>query len=91
MDYRNENGAFESRAALKKVPRLGPKAFEQSAGFLRIRESRHPLDGSAVHPERYPVVVPVFYRIGGWSLGRGSPGVTTITTRVRPAFRERAG
>jgi uncharacterized protein len=56
VDYRNENGAFASRAALKKVPRLGPKAFEQSAGFLRIRAGRNPLDASAVHPERYPVV-----------------------------------
>jgi len=56
VDYRNENGAFPSRAALKKVPRLGPKAFEQSAGFLRIRDGRNPLDASAVHPERYEVV-----------------------------------
>ena len=56
VDYRNENGAFPSRAALKKVPRLGPKAFEQSAGFLRIRGARNPLDASAVHPERYAIV-----------------------------------
>jgi|CXWL01.1.fsa_nt_gi uncharacterized protein len=56
VDYRNENGAFSSRAALKKVPRLGPKAFEQSAGFLRIRDGRNPLDASAVHPERYAIV-----------------------------------
>ena len=56
VDYRNENGAFPSRAALKKVPRLGPKAFEQSAGFLRIRDGREALDASAVHPERYALV-----------------------------------
>ena len=56
VDYRNENGAFASRDALKKVPRLGPKAFEQSAGFLRVRDGRHPLDASAVHPERYALV-----------------------------------
>ncbi len=56
VDYRNENGAFPSRDALKKVPRLGPKAFEQSAGFLRIRNGRNPLDSSAVHPERYDIV-----------------------------------
>lgn len=56
VDYRNENGAFPSRAALKKVPRLGPKAFEQSAGFLRVRDGKHPLDASAVHPERYALV-----------------------------------
>jgi uncharacterized protein len=54
--YRDENGAFASRAALKKVPRLGPKAFEQAAGFLRIMNGKNPLDASAVHPEAYPVV-----------------------------------
>jgi uncharacterized protein len=54
--YRDENGPFKSRAALKKVPRLGPKAFEQSAGFLRIADAKNPLDGSAVHPEAYEVV-----------------------------------
>jgi len=54
--YRNENGAFKSRAELKKVPRLGDKAFEQAAGFLRIRDAKNPLDASAVHPERYPLL-----------------------------------
>jgi len=54
--HRNENGPFKSRAELKSVPRLGPKAFEQAAGFLRIRDAAHPLDASAVHPERYAVV-----------------------------------
>jgi uncharacterized protein len=54
--WRNENGAFKSRDDLKKVPRLGPKAFEQSAGFLRIRDGAHPLDASSVHPERYALV-----------------------------------
>ncbi|MBP6506301.1 MAG: RNA-binding transcriptional accessory protein [Opitutaceae bacterium] len=53
---RNEQGPFKSRADLKDVPRLGPKAFEQAAGFLRIRDSVHPLDASAVHPERYALV-----------------------------------
>ncbi|MBN2130853.1 MAG: RNA-binding transcriptional accessory protein, partial [Sedimentisphaerales bacterium] len=56
VDYRNENGAFKSRAALKKVPRLGAKAFEQAAGFLRVRGAANPLDASAVHPESYGVV-----------------------------------
>jgi uncharacterized protein len=56
VEYRNDKGAFSSRDELKKVPRLGPKAFEQSAGFLRIRDAKHPLDGSAVHPERYALV-----------------------------------
>jgi uncharacterized protein len=54
--YRNENGPFPSRMALKNVPRLGPKAFEQSTGFLRIIEGNNPLDASAVHPESYPIV-----------------------------------
>ena len=54
--YRDENGAFNSRQQLLKVGRLGPKAFEQCAGFLRIRGGSNPLDGSAVHPESYPVV-----------------------------------
>jgi len=54
--YRNENGPFLSRMALKNVPRLGPKAFEQSAGFLRINKGNNPLDASAVHPESYHIV-----------------------------------
>jgi uncharacterized protein len=54
--WRNENGSFTSREQLKKVPRLGEKAFEQAAGFLRVRGGAHPLDASAVHPERYPLV-----------------------------------
>ena len=54
--YRNENGPFKSRADLLKVPRLGPKAYEQCAGFLRIRDGAHPLDSSAVHPESYGIV-----------------------------------
>jgi uncharacterized protein len=53
--YREENGAFGSRAELKKVPKLGPKAFEQCAGFLRVPESRNPLDNTGVHPESYAV------------------------------------
>ncbi|MDR2862740.1 MAG: RNA-binding transcriptional accessory protein [Puniceicoccales bacterium] len=56
IEWRNENGAFKSREDLKKVPRLGPKAFEQCAGFLRLRDGTHPLDASAVHPERYELV-----------------------------------
>ena len=51
--YREENGAFSSRAELKKVPKLGPKAFEQCAGFLRVPESKNPLDNTGVHPESY--------------------------------------
>lgn len=56
VDYRNENGAFHSRKELMKVPRMGAKAFEQCAGFLRIPQAINPLDNSAVHPESYPIV-----------------------------------
>ena len=56
VDYRREHGAFQSRAALKKVPRLGPAAFVQCAGFLRVPEAKNPLDNSAVHPESYGIV-----------------------------------
>ncbi|UKK54854.1 Tex family protein [Prevotella sp. E2-28] len=56
IEYRKENGAFTSRAQLKKVPRLGPSAYQQCAGFLRIPGAKNPLDNSAVHPESYPIV-----------------------------------
>ena len=56
VKYRNENGSFTSRISIKKVPRLGGKAFEQAAGFLRIKNSENPLDDSGVHPERYALV-----------------------------------
>ncbi|OCQ94460.1 RNA-binding transcriptional accessory protein [Nostoc sp. MBR 210] len=56
VTYRNQNGAFKNRRQLLKVPKLGPKAFEQAAGFLRIRNGDHPLDNTAVHPESYSVV-----------------------------------
>jgi uncharacterized protein len=62
--FRNENGPFKSRKDLMKVPRLGDKAFEQAAGFLRIRDAAHPLDASAVHPERYPLVEKMAAEIG---------------------------
>ena len=56
VDYRTEHGPFQSRRELMKVPRMGEKAFEQSAGFLRIQDGKNPLDNSAVHPESYPIV-----------------------------------
>ncbi|MBX2883873.1 MAG: RNA-binding transcriptional accessory protein [Granulosicoccus sp.] len=56
VTYRDEHGTFKNRTQLKKVPRLGPKAFEQCAGFLRISDGTNPLDASGVHPESYPVV-----------------------------------
>ena len=62
--YRNRNGPFPSRDSLKQVPRLGPRAFEQSAGFLRITAGAQPLDASAVHPESYPVVETIARDLG---------------------------
>lgn len=64
VTYRNENGAFPNRRRLLKVAKLGPKAFEQSAGFLRIRGGDNPLDNTAVHPESYPVVEAIAKDIG---------------------------
>ena len=64
LAYRNEHGPFKSRSQLKKVTRLGPKAFEQAAGFLRIAGAKHPLDSSAVHPESYAVVEQMAKDIG---------------------------
>ena len=64
VNHRDTNGAFKSRAALKSVPRLGDKAFEQCAGFLRIANGENPLDASSVHPEAYPVVEKILADIG---------------------------
>lgn len=64
VDYRRDNGPFKARTALKKVSRLGDKAFEQCAGFLRIRTGRNPLDNTAVHPERYALVEQMAKDIG---------------------------
>ena len=62
--YRSENGAFSTRAELLKVPRLGAKAFEQCAGFLRVKGGKNPLDNSAVHPESYPIVDAMARKLG---------------------------
>jgi uncharacterized protein len=64
VDYRKENGPFKARQELLKVKRMGAKAFEQSAGFLRIRDAENPLDSSAVHPESYPVVEKIAMDLG---------------------------
>ena len=64
VKYRNENGGFTSRKQLMEVPRLGAKAFEQCAGFLRIRDSKQPLDASAVHPESYHIVEKMAKKLG---------------------------
>jgi uncharacterized protein len=63
VDYRNENGPFPNRTAIRQVPRLGEKTFEQAAGFLRIPDGDNPLDRSAVHPEAYPVVERILTRL----------------------------
>ncbi|WP_239003847.1 Tex family protein [Nocardia panacis] len=81
--HRDQHGPFRSRAALREVSRLGPKAFEQCAGFLRIRGGDDPLDTSAVHPEAYPVVRRIME-----STGRGVAeviGNTTVLRALRPA------
>ncbi|WP_372508141.1 Tex family protein [Nocardia amikacinitolerans] len=81
--HRDQHGPFRSRTALLDVPRLGPKAFEQCAGFLRIRGGDDPLDTSAVHPEAYPVVRRILE-----STGRGMSeliGNTTVLRALRPA------
>jgi protein Tex len=62
--YRTENGPFEDRNQLKKVPRLGDKAFQQAAAFIRIRDGKNPLDNSAVHPEAYPIVEKIAKDLG---------------------------
>ena len=64
VEYRNSHGAFADRKALLKVPRLGPKAFEQAAGFLRIMNGENPLDRSSVHPEAYPLVEKILHSSG---------------------------
>ncbi|MCW9047730.1 MAG: RNA-binding transcriptional accessory protein [Gammaproteobacteria bacterium] len=64
VQFRDENGAFKNRKQLLNVPRLGPKAFEQSAGFLRISKGENPLDASAVHPETYPLVEKIVEQSG---------------------------
>jgi protein Tex len=64
VEYRDENGAFPTRAALRKVSGLGPKAFEQAAGFVRIRDGKNPLDASAIHPESYSIAEAVLKKAG---------------------------
>ncbi len=64
VSFRNENGEFTSRSELRKVSGLGPKAFEQSAGFMRIRNGKNPLDASAIHPESYPIAMEVLHKAG---------------------------
>jgi len=78
VNYRNENGAFKNRRQLLKVPKLGPKAFEQAAGFLRIRGGDNPLDNTAVHPESYPVVQAI-----AKDLDLPLTGITQISEKIK--------
>ena len=83
VSYRHQNGRFATRKELSKVPRLGPKAFEQAAGFLRINGGDNPLDASAVHPEAYPVVEKIAATVGA---GVGELiGDSTRLAQLRPA------
>ncbi|HEY2538589.1 MAG TPA: Tex family protein, partial [Stellaceae bacterium] len=82
VDYREANGSFRTRTGLKKVPRLGPKAFELSAGFLRISNGDDPLDASGVHPEAYPVVRRIL--AGTKSELRRLIGNTSILRQLEP-------
>ena len=85
--YREENG-IPSRAALKKVPKLGPKAFEQCAGFLRVAESRNPLDATAVHPENYDAAKSLLEKLG-YNLAEIRGGVPDAPARADRYGRER--
>ncbi|HBK30103.1 MAG TPA: RNA-binding transcriptional accessory protein, partial [Porphyromonadaceae bacterium] len=83
VDYRTQNGPFDSRSQLKKVPRLGDKAFEQCAGFLRIPDAGHPLDNSAVHPESYSLVEQMAKDLG-YSV-KELIGNKTLIQRIEPS------
>jgi uncharacterized protein len=83
VSYRDEHGAFPNRSALKKVPRLGDKTFEQAAGFLRVMSGNNPLDASAVHPEAYPLVERIGARL---KVGiKGLIGDSATLRRLAPA------
>lgn len=88
--YREENGAFTSRAELKKVPKLGPKAFEQCAGFLRVAESKEPLDNTAVHPESYRAARELLRLCGYEPEDIRNGGVGELRSRVEAIGAENA-
>ena len=85
VTYREENGEFRSRAALKKVPKLGEKAFEQCAGFLRVAESREPLDNTGVHPESYAAAKALLQLLEYTPQQIGTPAIAEIASRVQAA------
>lgn len=81
--YREENGAFTSRSELKKVPKLGPKAFEQCAGFLRVTESKNPLDNTAVHPESYTAATQLLELCGYTKNDVANGGISELKSKVK--------
>lgn len=82
VTFRNEQGRFDSRKALKKVPRLGPKAFEQAVGFLRIMNGSEPLDNTDIHPESYPVAKALVQDLGSDMQQLGTPALQTALAQV---------
>ena len=86
--YRTENGAFSSRAALKKVPKLGPKAFLQCAGFLRVHGGKEPLDATAVHPESYDAARALLERFG-YTAKDAAKGLSDLPEKVAAYGREK--
>jgi uncharacterized protein len=87
VSYRDANGAFKARDELRKVSGLGPKAYEQSAGFMRIREGANPLDASAIHPESYPIAEALLARAGlapASAMEERKPALEALTAKVPP-------
>lgn len=82
VDYREEHGRFSDRRELKKVPKLGAKAFENCAGFLRISDGKNPLDATSVHPESYPVAIEVLKRVGVKPEALAHGGIADIAKRI---------
>jgi uncharacterized protein len=89
--YTTQHGPFESRRQLKKVPRLGAKAFEQAAGFLRIRDAANPLDSSAVHPESYRIVDSMASDVGGSVAELMADGSLRTKVQLRSYVTETVG
>lgn len=83
VKYREENGAFTSRSELKKVPKLGPKAFEQSAGFLRVANGKNPLDNTGIHPESYKVTTALLEILGYTEAEIKQAKFTDINNRLK--------
>ena len=89
VTYREENGAFTSRSQIKKVPKLGPKAFEQCAGFLRVQESKQVLDNTAVHPESYDAALRLLELCGYTLMDVAAGNLKEAPARLKAAGDER--